>query len=471
MIARIKKIITISIFIIYAFMLILNALIMIPLKLVSAEDIEYSNVLEDLRKDKSFDYSKYPSYTYEELTSANKTEVSIIQIAEGFRGELYIYTYQPTNGDLDLTCTSIAMWNEYSLNGKDFSPILYELEVVSKDSVFCKYIVKDFIVSSEAHRYYNISAIYREFNFIVDSNVSGGETNEKAIVVGQQWYCYTYNDNVMYEMNTFNVLEITPIFTGYGIMFEGYTFKYLLGTYSDCQVWIIAFNVNDYIIEHIYDAELSYKKQYVEYLGSELKTEGKIEPIYRTLYNYEDNTSVMEYSGEGLFGRKCKWNRIMKANDEVDNNGFLQIVKAQGGEFSDEAKKKISSSQWVFSYDETAYSEKTVSTASGHKKLVKTYLISELTVLRLYFQDVTGKFYNLGVVMDKTTADTIPDFGLGADYGELTDSLEKLFALISIIVLLLLIGYLTPILKYLFQALVWIINLPIKLIKSLWNGK
>ena len=73
MIARIKKIITISIFIIYAFMLILNALL-IPVRLVYAETTEYSNVFDDLSKDEAFDYSKYPSYTYEELKSLNEDD-------------------------------------------------------------------------------------------------------------------------------------------------------------------------------------------------------------------------------------------------------------------------------------------------------------------------------------------------------------------------------------------------------------
>ena len=50
----------------------------------------HSNVMEDLKSDKSFDASKYPS-------KSNDVTVGVIHIAESTSGELYIYTYAPGN--------------------------------------------------------------------------------------------------------------------------------------------------------------------------------------------------------------------------------------------------------------------------------------------------------------------------------------------------------------------------------------
>ena len=61
----------------------------IPRYTAEAESVTYTNVLEDLRKDSSFDTGNYP---------ANTTDytLQVIQLAESADRELFVYVYQPS---------------------------------------------------------------------------------------------------------------------------------------------------------------------------------------------------------------------------------------------------------------------------------------------------------------------------------------------------------------------------------------
>ena len=66
---------------VYAFIFAIY-LCFLPIKIiVNAQEIEYTEVLDDLMKDKTFDVSKYPSFTYEELSESSKTSVYSISCA------------------------------------------------------------------------------------------------------------------------------------------------------------------------------------------------------------------------------------------------------------------------------------------------------------------------------------------------------------------------------------------------------
>ena len=54
-----------------------------------AESIEYSEVLDDLKKDASFQESNYPE-------RPTDYSLNIIQIAESVNKELFVYVYQPS---------------------------------------------------------------------------------------------------------------------------------------------------------------------------------------------------------------------------------------------------------------------------------------------------------------------------------------------------------------------------------------
>ena len=67
-----------------------------------AERYVNTDVLEDLKKDEKFDVKDYPA-------RMGDYSISVIQIAEGERGSVYLYTYQPCLKTKDLTVTDINM--------------------------------------------------------------------------------------------------------------------------------------------------------------------------------------------------------------------------------------------------------------------------------------------------------------------------------------------------------------------------
>ena len=480
MIARIKKVITISIIIIYAFMLILNALIMIPLKLVSAEDIEYSDILDDLTKDKTFNTGNYDKKTITDYITVNGDEdetndiqaVKIIHIAESTSKELYIYTYQCLNGSdnesLNLECLEIAIWTEYVNNGKEFHPELYELELVDEESVFNKYVVKDFVVSDEVYRHYCISEIFREFNEKIDKKIQGVEDIKKAESVGQQWVCYFFNDNLVYEMAKLDVVEIEV--TGVdSIRFEdGLTIGSLAGQLTAGDAWFVSFNVENYDVAHIYDADLKYKRIDCMYSvlnrkESVLKDYGDYISVYLT--DSEGKNGSGSYDGQGWFSKDFEWNRISTGTE------FKQSMLDQKVTLSPELSNTLDNSEWVFAFCETPYKLETINYGLYVDSFKYYSDINSVAILRLHFRTPQGT-YNLGTVADIVSPDNIPGgYGGGIDLSGLKDSLEDLLAILAVIALLVLLGVAMPVLKYVLDFVIWLVKLPFKVIKNLWKGK
>lgn len=169
----------------------------------------YSNVMDDLQKDDTFNPAKYPDRPLNH-------SLQVIQIAESENDELFIYIYQPSHNTLDLVGSKISMYLGKSVNGKDFTPKLYDIELVSTQGVFDKYIVKGVKVSDESYRYYNIVSIYRPYSKEAgDFFLTIGFSDHIAYSVGQQWGAYYYNDVLTYEMNTFETLELEVTANGY----------------------------------------------------------------------------------------------------------------------------------------------------------------------------------------------------------------------------------------------------------------
>ena len=434
----------------------------------ASTNVEYTDVFDDLRKDETFNINDYPSI-------ADDYSLQVINIAEGYNKELYLYVYQPSNDTIDLKGLQISMSNEYSNNGSNLKPILYDLELVSTYDVFDKYIVKDYQISDEAYRYYNIISIYREVNETIDTNIVGGTTTAKAYDVGQQWCCYYLNDELIYEMNTFETIEITPTLNGNVFFDNGYSWGSLIGIFEKCNAHFIAFNVEDYIVEKIFDADLTYQiRSHTEdwYTGQEHNHEyGSYETKYLTLTSQD----TVSYKGNGIGGVSANWNRIMRASD------FVEQFESQGGTLTKGSRETLLNSQWVFSFLETEYTK-----TSAYLKLTYHYTITEsevadVTILRLHFMDNNQKIYDLGVVADKTTADKIAD-GNMTNYDFFEEWFEKLGMIIGIIALLVILGFCGPILgivlniilsvlKLVFKGVITIISLPFKLIAKLLKPK
>ncbi len=87
--------------ILLAIMVCIMVLLCLPTKcVVFAKDGEYSDVLDDLHKDTTFDASFYPE-------RADDYSLSIITIAESEDKELFVYVHQPSGQAKDLRASSI----------------------------------------------------------------------------------------------------------------------------------------------------------------------------------------------------------------------------------------------------------------------------------------------------------------------------------------------------------------------------
>ena len=118
------------------------------------EQISYTNVLEDLTKDESFNVEDYPAI-------ADDYSLQVIQIAESVNGELFVYVYQPSDATKDLTATTIRMSQSIGENAKWKD---YDLTLLNTEGVLDKYRVEGITILSDVVRYYDIAAIHRAFD-------------------------------------------------------------------------------------------------------------------------------------------------------------------------------------------------------------------------------------------------------------------------------------------------------------------
>ena len=117
----------------------------------------YSDALSDLQVDSEFNVDDYPN-------NASDYAIQLIQIAESTNGELFVYTYQPSQVSKYLVATEINM----SLSDSAINTKLYSLTLLNCTKVFCKYKVNDINLQTETTRYYNITSIYRDWDKEID---------------------------------------------------------------------------------------------------------------------------------------------------------------------------------------------------------------------------------------------------------------------------------------------------------------
>ena len=437
---------------------------------VKAEGLVASNVLEDLEKDREFDINDYPS---KEVTSLDDldTMANIITIAEGTDNQLFIYVYQPYYNAYEFKLDSISMSNEKSLNGNysEGSIKSYDLEFCNSYKTLYKYELKNYKVNvDEQYRYYGLIAIWRPFIQGLDTKVEGAVDQKVSLSVGQQWCVYTINGGLQYEMATFNTVEITPIFTGTFEFSNGLNWGGILGSFKWGNSHFICFNVDNYIVKHIYDADLTCKvrdvtETWATFVGTEYFY-GEYEEKYITLTDIDK----VSYTGTGLWGFEYSCNRIMSSSD------FIKNYQGQGVLVDSEVEAKIKSSQWVFSFLETEKSS--VNYSGGYSNYYSE--CADVTILRLHFLDINNNIYNLGAVMDKTTADNIPD-GTGSanpDLSGIWEVLRWVLLVIGVIAVVAILAIFFPIFSIILKGLIFIlkfifniITLPFRLIGKLIN--
>ena len=360
-----------------------------PLNIAIAADVK-SDVLDDLKSDSTFDASDYP---------ANKTDYSVklIQIAEGEHGDLFIYTYQPSDRVKSLGACKINMALGETVDGTK----LYDLQLVNRNGVFCKYEVVDFKVDTEKKtRYYNISAIYRNWVSGIDNKADADKNviNSVAFKVGQLWTATTEGDTVKYSAKEVEVVKITSQMIGMQRFSEGFQFA----NTKICDSHYIAFTC-DHKIDHLRSADIEFvTTPYKNLQGSGIKY-GNSTPQKVTLYDFQTASN----NPGGWFGKQEEWHRMTSVND------YIKEV-----ELSEGAKTELQKYDWILNFYETEYSREV-----GGKDILISLLVpfgfidlivqsctttgtvvSEVSLLRLEF-DYDGKIYNLGVVSDAQSGD------------------------------------------------------------------
>lgn len=447
-----KYIIGCIILLIYGFLMFFGSVLS-----VHAESINSVAVMYDLYEDKTFNKDDYPSVD-------NDYALYVMQIGESDKKELFIYAYQPSNNVIDLVGSSVSISYGFSKDGLDLHPLSYDLELISTNGVFDKYYVKDFVIPNDGNRFYNIVSISRKFNSVVDTSIDMGETTEIAYSVGQQWCCYDINNSVKYEMVTFETLEVDVILNETWYFPDGFTLVNLIGGETSCDVWTIFFNVDEYVIKHIYDADLTFDKRSVEETWRPYGTDYVYSEWERYSITLSDE-DVCNIRGDGIFGKDFSWNRIESSKN------FVDALNKQNVEILDSTLDLINKSSWAFTYCDTEH----LSASGTGFRIENYYEISNVGILRLHFLDNRGKQYDLGVVSDKSTADNIYGGYGGTKLDDLFDSLgdwfEKLFAILGIVILVIVLvaisGFITPVWKIiclLFKALWYVISLPFRLI-------
>ena len=269
---------------------------------------------------------------------------------------------------------------------------LYDLSLVSSQSVFCKYLVKDITVSTAAVRYYNITSIYRKYIDGIDeitmgATVNGQIINETAFAVGNLYIAKTdENGEVTYESRTTETIEVTDKYCGYIRYPNGFS---LLN--SSCDSWYVAFST-DRKMEYLLEADVRYISQDFwgdwEKRGGALWGSEEATNDVTTGYSYIKCTDEAGNNPTWLFGHKYEWKRIETAAHFCSNESL-----------SDSAKAEIQAKKWVLRFKETDYKKLDMDLFGNHYQEWRTK-VSEVTILRLKFE-TDNHVYNLGAVDNK----------------------------------------------------------------------
>ena len=355
-----------------------------------AETQEYSNVMDDLRKDENFTVSDYPIVS-------DDYSLQVIQVAESVNEELFVYVYQPSRQTKDITATSI------NINYTN-----YKLLLINSVDVFYKYKVNGFAVKSEnSVRQYNVTSIFRKFDKTIDEGKPGNTINEVPYEVGQEWTACTYNGDVVYTNTEVETITITDKFVGCVRYFNGVSWF----TSGACDSHFVAFST-DRKIDKLYEVELSFvTKTYDKNLFG-IKYGDEVPYKNYTVSDKEEASNTVN----GIFARSYTWKRIQSTKD------FLK----SDVELADGVADEISKQDWLLFFYETEFTGgvggATAALTGWIGALIgaqnaKGTLVSEVTILRLKFE-TAGKTYNLGAVDNKQTGSAKPVGGIGIDLGQ-----------------------------------------------------
>ena len=401
----------------------------------SAPQIEYSNVLDDLKKDKNFDETLYP-------VVADNYTLSVITVAESENLQLFVYVYQPSYGHKTLIASSINISTDI-YNKLQFTN--YKLNLLSQDGVFQKYVVEGLMVNSDEIRYYEITSIFRAWDSVIDKDIEPTNDNtidEVAFAVGKQYKFENISGRIDVSAKDIEFIRITEKYVGF-LRLNKTDFPSSPEILADSfDVHFVAFST-DKKIDDLLEADVFYTTQLVhrEYSSldpdPEYKYYDKVEE-----YAYLKNTDNVEVSGNGWFSNTYNWNTIETAetfsNCEQINYAFDMGVfeVSEVTKLSDETKENIKNCDWVLRFAVTDYDSYT--TGSGTLVYYNKYytIVGAVSILRLEFI-TDGIPYNLGVVDNKQSGDLNPDNTTELRI-EMKEGFEKLMVIVGLVLFLVL---------------------------------
>ena len=425
----------------------------------SVNERVYSAVLDDLKKDTSFNTENYP-------TKADDYSLQIIQLAESSDKELFVYVYQPSGQTKNFTACSVNISTTINDN---ISFINYKLQKLNSNGVFFKYKVSDFTVKTEPTRYYAISSIYRPFDESIDKPASDGNTVTEVNYNVSKQYCFgEINGKPYVNCVDIETIVVTDKFVGFVRYKDG--FKLYVGA---CDSHFVAFNT-DKPIDKLLEADVYYTMQ--KYSWSVVPLQGEKETFGEKSENYAylKYTDKVEHTGGGLFAGTYKWDRIETTQQFIAENDLTQNVYSGAiidvsvaNKITDEGKAALQGKKWVLRFAETSYS------LSGYPSTGSTFenttLVGDVTILRLKFE-TDGITYNLGTIDNKQSGsdDPVNDTDISI---KLPDGLKRILMLIlGALLLIVLLVILMPILPTIISAIIKIILLPFRLIAAIFKA-
>lgn len=389
------------------FILILSFFAVIPTSggVAFASNAVYSDPLEDLQKDESFDKNDYP---------INQTDYSIelIQLAESTSGELLAYIYQPSAGAKGIMAKKIRIRYPNSDTYND-----YNLTLLSKNGVFYKYKVDGYITDydSSVVREYNVVQIMRSASAELGDVVLDENNNTISYIPYPVNWSFTarYKDGEIYYSKTrLKSLVIEDKYCGQ-LLFSDATSNITapLFGYEAGMLHFIAFNA-DIKIDELYEADVEYTLVH-HILDKELLLGAEdwniiedkdisSERISKTL-----SSDVEEEYKAGIFSHKYKWTQIMTMSD-FRNNFVTNSEAFFSSSLTEEAESNLDGKSWVLCIGMTEIRHTNVSTPSGSHVTDSRYYINDETILRLQGK-TNGVLFNLGIVDNYQTGDGLPD--------------------------------------------------------------
>lgn len=427
--------------------------------------VEYSDVLDDLRKDSEFDVNAYPE-------KANDYSLEVIGVSESVNDELFVYVYQPSGKAADIRATSINISKGY----KTLDWFNYTLTFCNSYETLYKYKVDDFVIDDIRLRYYDITSIFRAWN----KNYGDSETGNDNVITEVSYKVATIyklgveNNEIVVDSIPTDTIQVVSKYVGFVRYAGGFLWQK-----NACDSHFVAFST-DIPIEKLREADVYYRKQHYSYDGSTIIKPEKFGSI-ETKYSYVRDTQNFQYESSGFWnvGTICR-DLIQTVNDFVASENFTNVYSH--GLFNSKTQSKISEEginnlkdcEWVIRFAQTDYY---YSSQSSPPYITQKGwdIVSDVSLLRL--EGISnGHTFNLGVVDNKQSGgnDPINDtiHTVESD-DELFELIFKIILIILGIVLAIVIFWFTwPLWKVLFKGLWWLITAPFKAIaKAAKNGK